>query len=73
MSSVNKKKPTKKETEKELQNSIKFANQWRENAWRERAIKLDEEFKQAKIMYLDSLAVIKYLEEKVDRLSKEKE
>jgi hypothetical protein len=56
-----------------LQNLIKFANQWRENAWRERALKLDEEFKQAKIMYLDSLAVIKYLEEKVDRLSKEKE
>ena len=65
---MNKKKPTKKETEKELQHLIKFAN-----AWRERAIKLDEEFKQAKIMYLDSLAVIKYLEEKVDRLSKEKE
>jgi hypothetical protein len=38
--------------------------------WRQNYKKLEADYTQAKIMYLDSQAVIKYLEEKVAQLIK---
>jgi DNA-binding MarR family transcriptional regulator len=43
----------------------KFCDQWRQNYK-----KLEADYTQAKIMYLDSQAVVKYLEEKVAQLIK---
>jgi hypothetical protein len=40
------------------------------DGWRQNYKKLDADYTQAKIMYLDSQAVIKYLEEKVAQLIK---
>lgn len=41
------------------------------NGWRQSYKKLEDDYTQAKIMYLDSQAVVKYLEEKVAQLIKE--
>ena len=38
--------------------------------WKQRYDKLEADYTQAKIMYLDSQAVVKYLEEKVAQLIK---
>ena len=62
------KRATRSELTQELQELITVADDWRREAK-----KLDEELNKAKIMYLNSLAVINYLEKKVDRLSEEKE
>ena len=43
----------------------KFCDEWRQNYK-----KLDADYTQAKVMYLDSQAVVKYLEEKVAQLLK---
>jgi len=40
------------------------------NGWRQNYKKLEADYTQAKIMYLDSQAVVKYLEEKVAQLIK---
>jgi DNA-binding MarR family transcriptional regulator len=40
------------------------------NQWRQNYKKLDADYTQAKIMYLDSQAIVKYLEEKVAQLIK---
>lgn len=40
------------------------------DGWRQNYKKLDADYTQAKIMYLDSQAVVKYLEEKVAQLLK---
>jgi len=41
------------------------------DGWRQNYKKLEDDYTQAKIMYLDSQAVVKYLEEKVAKLLKE--
>ncbi|MEI7817092.1 MAG: hypothetical protein WCI45_07860 [Desulfuromonadales bacterium] len=61
------KRPSKTELEQELQELITFAN-----SWRDKAGVFEKELKQAQVMYLDSLAVIKYLEDKLKQQSKGK-
>ena len=41
--------------------------------WRQKFLKLEDDYTQAKIMYLNSQAVVQYLEEKVLTLLKEKQ
>ena len=52
-----------KSLETQVHELERFAEQWRQNYK-----KLEQDYTQAKVMYLDSQAVVKYLEEKVAQL-----
>jgi Fe2+ or Zn2+ uptake regulation protein len=59
------KSPYIKSLEIQVHELEKFCDEWRQNYK-----KLDADYTQAKVMYLDSQAVVKYLEEKVAQLLK---
>jgi hypothetical protein len=69
VSTSNKPVPIKTQYIKSLETQVheleKFCAEWRQNYK-----KLEADYTQAKIMYLDSQAVVKYLEEKVAQLIK---